>query len=485
MFFLLATFFIPCVDDIHFSYGLYADSFSKLIHNVITYGNGRFLGNLCGMFFANHRILAALFRTAVLAGITECLQKLFCEKNLRHIIFIGVIVTSPYLFGDVIAWNSAFCNYIPPILLLLICLLLLKKYDYNKSKISIGIIYFVCIITSFCAQLFIEHNAIVNAFVFLVLSVFYFRKKDKKLFITILMLIASCAGGLVLVFAPHFIDNLNPDINPYIESFEFNMPKLLYNVIGMFSLTAKEIALDFAVCGFLSVCILIALKRTDLKKNIKIMLILSQVLYPIITVLTLFFYEGKEISKNFEIIVNIIRLAVCIIYVFGILFSVLYIVNDKKIKQIIVLVFCAAVVSLPPVSLSGKAFYRGTYIVHIAILIVGILFARDLKKQFGMNFKIFNKASAAAVIMLCVCIGLYSNQYGIYIEKEKSLDEQMNSKASIIYLPKLNEIMFHFPNAMLSMYADYGRIQVDDTDDLPQYEYMTYKEWKEFMVQKK
>lgn len=481
LFFVMALFFIPCMDDIHYTYEFRANSLSELIQNVINYGNGRFLGNLCGQFFAAHRVLAALFRTAVLAGITECLQRLFYKKDIRFLIFAGMIAGSVYLFSDVIAWNAAFCNYIPPILLFLICLLMLKNYDSDISSVKKAAYIVLGIVVSFCAQLFIEHNAIVNAFILFILSIYYFKKKDKRFLFSFLMLVFACAGGLVLVFAPRFM-SIEPLVQAYIKTFEFNIPKLLFNIIGMFSLSAKEIAFDCAVFGFLSVLIIIALKKAELRKNIKLMLTASQFLYPVITVLTIVFYEGRKISANVETVVNIIRLGVCVIYVCGILISILLIVKDKKVKQIIMLIFCAALVSLPPAAMSDTAFYRGTFIVHLCVLIATILFVQELKKEFGFNFDKFKTAgSVAAVILLCIGIGLYASQYNIYLQKETSFKQQTESKASVVYLPELSDVLLHFPNSDPELDFRYGKNDCYNSDELPEYKYMPYKEWKEFI----
>ena len=436
------------------------------------------------MFFANHRILSAVFKTAVLGSAAECIVRLFDCSKFRHIIFSALIFVSPYLFGDVISWNSAFCNYIPPVVLLLLLLNLLKNYDVELQKGKKIIYYFLCIVISFCSQLFIEHMAVVNIFIFAVLTMYYFKNKDKKRLFSFTALNFLCAGIFIVAFLPKMLPAEDLLVVSYGEQLmgQLNLKNLIYHAAGVFSLAAKEISFDIAVFGFLSVCIIIALKKSEINKKVKILLMLLQAVYPLLIIFSLVFNDSDAFPDKFELLINSIRLLICAVYIFSIFVSLMLLIKDKKTRQIIILIFLSAVVSLPPASLSGKAFYRAIYFVHIAVVLAGVIFAKVLVKEYNFNFNRFeNIFSAVSVCLAAVLIAVYANQYNIYLEKEKSVSAQIENKSEVIYVPKLDEVLFYFPNSLSEMDERYGKYSFDYMDGLPEYKFMSYKEWKEFM----
>lgn len=204
--------------------------------------------------------------------------------------------------------------------------------------------------------------------------------------------------------------------------------------------------------------------------------------YPVLIVFSLIFNENRTLSDKTEPLVNLIRLFICAVYVCGIFASMMFLIKDKKTKYIIVLIFLSIVISLPPASLSGRAFYRTIYFAHIAMVMASVIFAKVLIKDYNFSFDRFkNIFSAVSICILVSFIAIYANQYNIYLEKEKSASVQIDNKSEVIYLPKLNDILFHFPNNISDMDKKYGKYSFDYIDGLPQYEYMPYKEWKEFM----
>lgn len=486
LFFLAALFFIPTMDDIHFSYGLKYGSCSELLHNAFYYGNGRILGNLFGMFFANHRLLSAVFKTTVLALLTECVHRFFeCKENIRSFIFLAFVITSPYLFGDTIAWNSAFCNYIPPILFTFTSLLLLKNYKTEVKKSNKILNYIVGAVISFGSQLFIEHIALVNAFLFTIITIYYIKNENKKYYFSIFMLLFFVAGLFTTAFLPKLLPHENLLVKGYQESISsvLNLDKLIKLIIGTFSLAAKEISLDIPVFSFISVCIILALKKSAINKKLKNLLTVSQILYPILVLLSIIFSEQREMDAKIEFWVNGCRVSICVIYILSIFISSMILIKDKKNKLYTILILFSAFISLPPAALSGTAYYRTTYFMHFSFILIGIILYKELKTNYGFDFKKLNVyANSCFIILLAVMIGVYANQYSIYREKEESLENQINNNQMIIYLPELNSVLTHIPNTQSLKDKQYNKFSFDNYhENLPAYKYMPYKEWKEFI----
>ena len=111
--------------NVHFA------SASQALHYVLTFGNGRFLGNSGIIFLMHHLVLGDVIRAAVFAGIAILLPDVLSLHSLpaRLLSMFLLLTISPGIFGQVYSWMSGFQNYVPPILLLLLTLLLIRESE--------------------------------------------------------------------------------------------------------------------------------------------------------------------------------------------------------------------------------------------------------------------------------------------------------------------------------------------------------------------
>lgn len=164
--------------------------------------NGRVLGNFLSALLGCSKLWRELVRCGVLLGIVIAVCSL-CEikTSVGRVCALALLIALPsQLFAESYAWAAGFFNYVPPVLLLLIDLLLFKRKD-AKGRLWQLPLWFLL---GAAGQLFSEHMTIV----FCLLSAAVFadsckkeRRADKRL---LAHLVGALLGAAVMFLAPGY-----------------------------------------------------------------------------------------------------------------------------------------------------------------------------------------------------------------------------------------------------------------------------------------
>ena len=120
-FFMMFFFAVPQSDIFLFAHAT-DGSFASALQYSVNIGNGRLLGNITGVYFSSHFALVGLITAATLTLLVLLLNRIFLEDNVYTILPLALLVAFPstgmlkecyYLF-------SAFCNFVIPIVFVLI-----------------------------------------------------------------------------------------------------------------------------------------------------------------------------------------------------------------------------------------------------------------------------------------------------------------------------------------------------------------------------
>lgn len=471
LFLIMSMFFVPTMDDCYYIYGLNSDSLIKSFDNALVYGNGRLIGNAFGMFFANHRVLSALMKTFFLVSIALLTEKLTDIKKLFLPAFAGITFVNFQMFIETVAWNASFCNYIPPVFFILLSLVMLKKYSNKRKFLFIPVI----MLSTFFAQFFVEHNAIVNAFLLLLFTFYDFKNRNNtRKFVSLAAFITSCIGGLLNFLLPKLVHNLNSDVNAHSDTiFDCTgITQIIKKCFGVFSLASKMISLDLLLFGFITIIVFIALKKLNITFKFKKLFSLMLFLIVPLAIIQIT-YDKMLYNTMYEDIGDALRLFICILYLVSLAVCINKIIKDKKILCVVNLCFAASVVSLVPFIFVSPVNYRNMYILHFLFVIISALTAGYLKKESVISFKGFRTACfTVAAVISCVLIVLYADCYKIYEQRTVSFEYQTGHNCEYIYLPWIDNRLVHVPNNG-KIYNNYKGINKD------RYVFLPYDEWME------
>ena len=244
------------LDDYGFQ-NVHFTSVSQALHYVLTFGNGRFLGNSGIIFLLHHLFLGDVIRAAVFAGIAILLPVVLSLHRLpvRLLSMFLLLTISPGIFGQVYSWMSGFQNYVPPILLLLLTLLLIHESGSCSlfAGFCRGLLVFLLAV---CMQFYIEHSSCMNVLTAFLLTLWLKRKKDPRFSYALLFLLGALLGLACMFFAMFFVA---PEIHGGVQSYFSDgffgiMRGLLRNTVlllGMYSENAVALGTMAVFCSVL------------------------------------------------------------------------------------------------------------------------------------------------------------------------------------------------------------------------------------------
>lgn len=205
VFFSIFRFFLILCSDDFFWVG---DKGQYLLHHFFVgdstfggSGNGRYLGSIFEIYSVRHEIIGiiiyAIFLTALVYLIYRLTQRTFLSLILAS---LGILLLPSGLFSDVIAWNAAFVNYVPPMVTAL-TFLLLNKLDVDDKKVF----RFFLLIIMFCGQLFLESMTIYQVLMVsavIAIRAYVFRVTVKKY--NYFALVGTLFGALLMAINPSY-----------------------------------------------------------------------------------------------------------------------------------------------------------------------------------------------------------------------------------------------------------------------------------------
>lgn len=168
-----------------------SDGMNLLKNNFDGY-NGRYLGNLCAVFFTRFDLLRVAIKSSSFVFILYMLQK-FTGRDEQFLYLSAAVLLVPYSpFIQCVVWSAGFFNYTFSLCFILPCFYILL----NKHQ---GFYIPVIFVLGFAGQLFMEtYTLLCLAVAFVVLIIRLFRKENRLI---PLSYFASCVAGAAVMFS--------------------------------------------------------------------------------------------------------------------------------------------------------------------------------------------------------------------------------------------------------------------------------------------
>ncbi|MCI9662309.1 MAG: hypothetical protein HFI46_00325 [Lachnospiraceae bacterium] len=189
-------------DDFTLRYHFDAETLREMLLTSYQFGNGRFLGNLSGMILVRHPLIRILFKSVCMFALYWSFAKLLDLRAvwLHALAAIFAVYPAAGLFAQVYVWTAGFMNYLPPVVLMLLSLLLLKSLDSEMKNAMPKIVLLAFF--GIAMQLFAEHTTVFFLILALSISVreWYLKKHVKPC--QIVFLAAVVSGALLMFLIP-------------------------------------------------------------------------------------------------------------------------------------------------------------------------------------------------------------------------------------------------------------------------------------------
>ncbi|WPC21513.1 hypothetical protein N6G96_09640 [Pediococcus inopinatus] len=263
-------FLILCSDDFFWA----GDKGQYLLHHFFVgdssfggSGNGRYLGSILEIYSVRHLIVGVLAYGIFLTLLIYLIYKICGSNNISLILATLAILFMPTgVFTDVIAWNAAFVNYVPPMVTSLAFLWVNKQGIRANFVIDIFLL-----VLMFCGQLFLESMTVYQ--LLMIIAVMVFQKyilKSKVRKYNYFAFAGSVMGTMLMVLNPsyHMISN-----SSYRQT-SHSILQILHNYVFQthFYFLTFNFLLNVLI-AFLFIMILLSKKDIRFRKTIIVILI--------------------------------------------------------------------------------------------------------------------------------------------------------------------------------------------------------------------
>lgn len=465
----------PLIADDWYSVGRHYSLLDMLhiIKNSYVTLNGRVLGNGFLNYFIDHKFLLCMIRCGTIFLITWLI---YCYNRVHGLVGFLAVLTLVFclpkgIFAQTYPWAAGFFNYVPPVLLVLLYLYVIRNlfsHQEIKGSLPIGIAVFVLGVSS---QLFVEHTTVYNVVMSLAVVIWYFIVQKKISWTTVSYALGAIVG-CVIMFSSPALKNSN------YRSFADNWEEMLQTARRQYETVSElTIGTNYVVTILLSLIFLyliyIGMKKGTHSK------FLSYVLSIILVGAPFYFYAAHNlIQENFYISDSTFGLVVDIVVTFGYFFALLVtgVLYGKTLEQKTKTVFllCSIIVMNGPllvVAPIGPRNFYASYILLVCLIFVyvpQILEKKEIKEYLRVP----------VVVSFFVVLALFTFMFTKIRETEQvrtqSINQQMAQHSETITIPQ-------FPYAEYLWGASDNRLQVyyyyEERGDI-NFKIVPYKQWE-------
>lgn len=438
-------------DDAYYDYLNMTNPY-KIFHFAAGYGNGRVLGNLLAVVLCKSQLLAAVVRSAFVSALVYFIVRLADNKKehtevLTLSTMLLTVGVDGLFFGEVFAWISGFSNYIPPMVLTLICLCLIKERNRKAMPFSARLLTLVEILVFASAgQLFTESNTLNSVLLAVVVLVYCFFKRRDKLVFSVTYLLGTGLGTGVMLFARRFVhdkDGIYQTVN-YSSQLD-SISGLLVNVRDIYSKFVCWLPKFFLLYIMLSAVLLVLVYKgsKSLSKKLTSFVTFSLCAYPLYSVLASVLDNGNFANDKMKYIYMAFTTLLFLMYVISLFICSSLFEKGKAIAYDFLVAFAlftsAYFVVLYPVN--PRCIYYSYVVFEVAFCFV----LDNIIQYINIKKRTVSKALKSCIIgMFAFLIPLYTNITVINNQMNEYVEYQVAQGAKSVSICLLtNTDYFH------------------------------------------
>ena len=327
--FVLMYFFIVPQSDIFLFARDTEPTLRSAAVGAYTYGNGRFLGNVIGMFLSHYFVLAFLPLALCLTGMIWLVNRIVFSGSVKTIMPVAFLIAFPsaQMIGECYYLYAAFLNYVLPIFLILLCVLILKTLGEEKKpafvRIVLILVLFVCAAAS---ALFSENTTAVLITLCVLWTVSDILNKRTITPHGVSALLGAGAGSLCMLAVPILSESAYK-MSHYRGVAFGSLPSLVKNVLAAFVRFSEIMNMLTLVITVLSLAFLLLL-RNKKKRPLYAFAKAVFAVYPLFSIAVSFVDD----TSMYIPIVQLVQAVPVMLYIASILIAVSA-MPDKKSRQ--------------------------------------------------------------------------------------------------------------------------------------------------------
>lgn len=441
--------------------------------------NGRWAGNLLVMLLTRNRLIKALIISTTLCAIIILIKKLVNSKTNNTNIIIALFLSIPIaVLSQGIAWASGFANYVPPIAIVLLYIVLNKNIFNDKIVTIKNILIIPLFLLGFTASLFVEHMTIYNVIISISITIFLIKKKkcnDNKA--NIAYTIGSLCGAILMFSngAYHNIANASDNYRTIEQgNIIIKSIKVYFNELSNLLINSNTV-LNIVLCIILLVLINKCIKKN--KKHQKYQLNLLKICGFILcgflcyTVYTktmngsnIFIYESYK--KVFE------GLMVGAFYL-SILVTTVICIDEKEKKLKIIFELASIILISAPLLIVTPIGPRCFVPTYIFFVIIACEYIDYIMPKF--HIKADNILKLLCIFLFICNAAIYGYSFKIESERTSYIEKHLEDKSlTLPYITHTNYMWY--PNPANETFLTRFKLFYGIEENV-EVNFISYKEW--------
>lgn len=441
-----------CSDDWAWGASVGAQRLASLFRGY----NGRYLGNLLILLLTKSNFIKTIGMAVISFSVIYLIYKYIGDGKLFYFLFaLFLLVIMPSnILRQTMAWASGLANYIPPVALTLLYLVIVKNiFDKDMPKYKKWLIP-VSFVIGVCGNLFMEHVTIMNVVVSIGVIVYSYIKFKTFFRVHVFNFLGNICGAAIM-----FSNSAYGIISSGSDSYR----SVAGEKEGLFSWLLKSID---RVCTrsvesnaliniFISIMLLVILlnitKQLEFKKGKKCFLLFCVIFDFAYTIFVLIKeYVRFPVGTFTSPAMTVIRCILATIFIVSLIVVPLVALEDKdRAFKAVMPILAESVLIVPLLVVSpvtGRCFYP-PYVMFM-------LYSCELMKFIMQNYVTGTKVKKTVYTLVIVGVVIGSVFYTVKYTQVKAFENERNSFVSAqieagnktVYLP-------HYP-AYLEYYTE-------------------------------
>jgi len=407
---------------------------------ALEYGNGRLLGNLGAILLSKHRLLNILIKSFIMSSCVILIPEVLnLRSKLDYLLsFLALVAIDPSVFGEACVWTSGFCNYIPPIWISLVILFLIRRCSGCLNPIGKGFVGICIFLLGIAGQLFIEHSSGINVCLsFCFLLIFWKEHRKEQATYSGIWFTGTLIGLALMLLIPKIFYIAENHTDTYRS---FNAGSLFAIVFSAAKNAIQLCSHYFGACS-IPVCFgaiaTVHLTRSRRSEKANHRLYAVSGICGLYLLLSLLLSSADYLGKA-----GVIQHAIDCIFLLlplGIWFFALCRMEDKTVRNPILLCLALAVIAMAPLLIVTPIPIRVVYQSYMFTACAALLCFAQLRKTLPENtVRCITQLAASAAVVLALLIGIiFANVHYMAQIRDRHIRKELASGATEVAVFKI------------------------------------------------
>ena len=395
--------------------------------------NGRYLGNLLVLLLTRSRILKAFIISAIFTLISYILDLIFNSSNnaiITYIIMLINLLLPISLFQEVFSWTSGFCNYVPPMLLMLIYFFSIKK---DKKSLLFRFPPFALIL-GISISLFIEHITVFCVALAVIKVFFALRKKVKLKKWEPLYFSGNVLGSIIMFSNSAYFNILKGN------DFYRSVPKenFIAEIISKYFsiIYSSLISNNILILLIIGVCFSVLYRHKVYNNRHQKKAVYYSLFFTIYSLVSLLIDKNSE----YDVLIIYIDGILCFLYIVSFIYLTFTLPKSFKSKKRLICIIISIFVLLIPLLFVEPISPRCFYPMYILELMFSLILLKECSVFINIKKIKIIGYYVCKFLLFSVLINYFFISLTIFQASKilyKSIETQKTQKCTNMVFPKL------------------------------------------------